>query len=170
MWFFVSFLSSPQGDSCTCCGRVDFGSAGLGLGLVHNMLAAVCIWGVCWKCAPFTWKWSCETRACCSMGLLWPLRHLCFLLRLDFHRVRELPAISTVELLRPVDVTCQLQTGKGTFMYWPEAQNQDVELGSLSSRCQPQLENTAQIQGNQVNRDGWNTPQSCPCALWSLLT
>lgn len=79
------------------------------------------------------------------MGLLQPLTQLCSLLRLDFHRVRELPPISTVELLGPVDVSCQLQSPKGTSTYWPEATG-SIKMLNLVSRGWPQLGNTPQIK------------------------
>lgn len=116
---------------------------------------------------PFTRKRSGETRPCCSTGLLRPLRQLCFLLRLDFHRVRELPAISTVELLGPVDVSCQLQSPKGASTYWPEATGY-IKVLNLVSRGRPQLENTAQIKGKAGKQERVkHSPVPSLCSLKS---
>lgn len=93
-----------------------------------------------------------KTRPCCSTGSLRPLRQLCFLFRLDFHRVRELPAISTVELLRPVDVSCRLQSRKGTSTYWPEATG-FIKMLNLVSKDQP-VRKQAQIHA-KAGQQGW---------------
>lgn len=91
------------------------------------------------------------------MGSLRPLRQLCFLLRLDFHRVRELPAISTVELLRPVDVSYRLQSRKGTSTYWPEATG-FIKMLNLVSRDQPVRKHSSDTRKSRPTGMGETLP------------